>query len=73
MREARARIYFHDEARRIGCGWRRVTIKMGPAWVRITERSTKRRVRICRRVFDEQLRDHVFWESTSRGLDRSRP
>lgn len=32
----KAKIYFEDEAPRIGCGWRRVTVKVGRKWARIT-------------------------------------
>lgn len=39
-------IYFHDEAPKIGCGWRRCNIEVGRKWVRITERATGARVRL---------------------------
>jgi len=39
------RIYFMDEAPRIGCGYRDCTVKIGRRWVRITERATGKRAR----------------------------
>lgn len=39
-------IYFHDEAPRIGCGWRRCIIKIGSVWTVITEKATGKRVRL---------------------------
>jgi len=41
----RADIYFEDECPRIGCGWRRVFVKVGRKWVRIEEQATGRRAR----------------------------
>lgn len=32
------RVYFHDEAPRIGCGWRLVSVKVGREWVRLASR-----------------------------------
>jgi len=31
----RARIFFEDEAPRIGAGWRIVTVRIGRKWVRV--------------------------------------
>ena len=39
------RIYFEDEAPRIGSGWRTVDIKVGHKWVYFTDNVTDVRVR----------------------------
>ena len=40
-------IYLHDEAPRIGCGWRRINIlSAGHKWVRIKEVATDRAARL---------------------------
>ena len=39
------RVFFEDEAPRIGSGWRSVHIKVGHKWVFFTDTVTKARVR----------------------------
>lgn len=52
------RIYFHDEAVRIGCGARGIElIKLGWKWALIRERSTGIASRLNRKVWD-QLYEH---------------
>lgn len=54
MRKAiRAKIFLHDEAPRIGAGWRIVQIKEGPKWVRLKCVASGRTARLRRRVWDE--------------------
>jgi hypothetical protein len=35
MQAQRMKIYFEDEAPRIGCGWRIVSVQIGRKWVRV--------------------------------------
>lgn len=46
-----ARIYFHDEAPRIGSGIRGCTILVGRKWVRVVENATGVRVRFKKDKF----------------------
>lgn len=46
------RLYFHDEAPNIGCGWRRVEVRVGTNKVRVRCPSTGRKARMARPVFD---------------------
>lgn len=39
------RIFFEDEAPRIGSGWRKVYVKIGRKWVHFTDTVTEARVR----------------------------
>lgn len=56
----KARIYFHDEAPRLGCGVRTVTIRIGRKWVRISDHMG-RAVRFHRRVYEQlNLRPEVL-------------
>lgn len=48
----RADVYFMDEAPRIGCGWRRCHLRIGPKWVRFEECATGKAVRLERRPLD---------------------
>ncbi|HZP68393.1 MAG TPA: hypothetical protein VFB29_00500 [Pseudolabrys sp.] len=34
MKQQRVKIFFEDEAPRLGCGWRYVTVTIGRKWVR---------------------------------------
>lgn len=49
------RLYLHDEAPRIGSGWRRVNVKVGNHRVRLVCSNTGRTARIARPVFDQIL------------------
>jgi hypothetical protein len=49
----KAKIFLHDEAPRIGAGWRTVIIKEGPKWVRLKCVASGRTARLRRRVWDE--------------------
>lgn len=40
MRTFKANVYFQDEARRIGCGWRLCDVKVGRTLIHFTERAT---------------------------------
>jgi hypothetical protein len=39
---ARMRVYLHDEAPRIGCGWRIVQVMTGRLWVRLADSAGNR-------------------------------
>jgi|RhiMethySRZTD1v2_1073278.scaffolds.fasta_scaffold13987_7 hypothetical protein len=45
MKIKRVKIFFHDEAPRIGCGWRLVTVKIGRKWVWVRDAQGGRAVR----------------------------
>lgn len=45
-------LYFHDEAPRIGCGWRKVEVTVGTNKVRVRCPYTKRTAKIRRPEFD---------------------
>lgn len=47
------RLFFHDEAPRIGCGNRLVDVRIGNCKVRLTDPTTGRRQTIMRNVFDK--------------------
>jgi hypothetical protein len=49
----KAQIFLHDEAPRIGCGWRTVTVRLGPKWVRLKCTASGRTARLHRRVWDD--------------------
>jgi hypothetical protein len=51
MTPIRMRLYLHDEAPRLGSGWRIVTALIGRKWVRIA--TTKRRTKITRKLWQE--------------------
>lgn len=46
METQRIRIFLHDEAPRIGCGWRTVTVMLGRKWVRLVDERTLARCRM---------------------------
>jgi len=46
MTPVRMRIYLHDEAPRIGSGWRTVTVLQGRKWVRMIDEYSKRRAKV---------------------------
>ena len=37
MQTQRVKIFFEDEAPRLGCGWRWVYVKVGRKWVRVRD------------------------------------
>jgi hypothetical protein len=49
----KAKIFLHDEAPRIGTGWRIVIVREGPKWVRLQCAASGRTARLRRRVWDE--------------------
>ncbi len=48
------RVFFHDEAPKIGSGWRRVlVISVGPKWAKIKGYYSPRATRLKRSVWDQ--------------------
>jgi len=70
------RVYFEDEAPRIGAGWRTVHATLGPKWARLRCAASGRGVKIRRAVFDRVLLKGEKAPSTSvlmLGPDRQKP
>jgi len=43
------RVYLHDEAPRLGCGWRLlILLSLGPKWARVRDVSTENAARLPR-------------------------
>ena len=53
MKRIKTRIFFEDEAPRIGCGWRWVTVIVGHKWVRVVETSTGARAKFSIKQFEQ--------------------
>lgn len=59
-KRAQARVYFQDEAPKIGCGWRFINIlSIGSKWVRFEEHATGRRARMSRKAWELHLRTRI--------------
>lgn len=52
MKQTTTRIYFEDEAPRIGCGNRWVTVTVGRKWVRVVENATGARAKFTVKQFE---------------------
>lgn len=52
-------IYFQDEARRIGCGWRTCEVKLGRKWAVLRECATDRRVKLPVAIFHKLRKTEV--------------
>lgn len=65
--QAGVRVYFFDEAPRIGSGWRIVIAKQGRKWVRVTEVSTGRAARIETAIWLRMLAPHLPIVKTGKG------
>lgn len=52
-------IYFEDEARRIGSGWRVCEVKLGRKWATVRECATVRRVKLPLQVFEMLAKTEV--------------
>ena len=53
MSHATMRVYFEDEAPRIGAGWRTVHVVLGYKWARLRCAASGRGTRLRREVFDK--------------------
>lgn len=53
MMTQRYRIFLHDEAPRIGCGWRTVAVILGRKWVRIMDERTKARHKLKSKLWPD--------------------
>ncbi len=64
----RMRIFLHDEAPRIGCGWRLVSVKVGRDWVRLA--SIAGRAKIKKAAWAQIARHGVEIPERKRGKRR---
>jgi hypothetical protein len=51
MRTFKANVYFQDEARRIGCGWRLCDVKVGRTLIHFVERATGSRCKLPKTIY----------------------
>ncbi len=57
MKPERYHVYFEDEARIIGSGWRPVIARIGYKWVHIKTPNAERGTRIKREIWDKLRKD----------------
>jgi hypothetical protein len=55
MKPQRMRLYFEDEAPRIGCGWRTVEVTIGYKWVKVKDVANGNRAKFTLKDFERMF------------------